>query len=227
MIYVLGGGGGSAYAFIIATYPEGSVITCTNSVGKRKLSNNKIIYYVKKPHGAQQICTLTSTDGVHTATKNVTIEYEGQSIAVTLAYEYVIFENGVLNSDMGGLVRIGDKLGGSTWTISGGKLYAQSSDSSSSRGYFTGTFNNAILVDESRRHLFVTIDQFPSGALQQLGIGTARDDAFSSYLSPGAISSPTTVHFDLGTSNKYFKVYSWGGGTIKISRIWAKSENVI
>lgn len=95
MIYVLGGGGGSAYAFIIATYPEGSVITCTNSVGKRKLANDKIIFYVKKPrNGETQTCHVECHLGEDSTSKDVEITYEGQSVSISLSYAYVLWTNG-------------------------------------------------------------------------------------------------------------------------------------
>lgn len=92
MIYVLGGGGGSAYAFVIVNYPAGSTVTCTNSSGKKDLSTTKKLFYIKK--GATS-CTVTATKDGKTATKTVSGITEGGSTTITLAYELIIYNNGV------------------------------------------------------------------------------------------------------------------------------------
>lgn len=95
MIYVMGGGGGSAFAFIIVNYPAGSTVTCTNSSGKKDISSTKRLFYVKEPSsGSSQSCVVTATDGTRTATQTVSIT-EGQSKTITLAYTLYLIKNGV------------------------------------------------------------------------------------------------------------------------------------
>lgn len=102
MIYgdpiILGGGGsgGDVYAFIVTTYPAGSV--CTASSGSTTLTagDTSGSWVFKIP--AAGTWTVTSTDGTDTATANVAISTEGQSFNVELAYNIEFVKNGVLTS---------------------------------------------------------------------------------------------------------------------------------
>ena len=90
-VFIMGGGGGSAYAFVIVNYPAGSTVTCTNSSGKKDLSATQRIFYIKK--GATS-CVVTATLNGKSASKTVTDITEGSSQTITLAYELVIYNRG-------------------------------------------------------------------------------------------------------------------------------------
>lgn len=99
MIYgdpiILGGGGsgGDVYAFILATYPAGSV--CTASSGSTTLTagDTSGSWVFKIP--AAGTWTVTSTDGTDTATATVVISTEGQSESISLSYRLFIVHTGV------------------------------------------------------------------------------------------------------------------------------------
>ena len=57
-VHHIGGGGGSAYAFVIVNYPAGSTVTCTNSSGNKDLSTTQKLFYIKK---GTTSCTVTAT----------------------------------------------------------------------------------------------------------------------------------------------------------------------
>lgn len=233
-IFIMGGGGGGRpYAFIIVNYPEGSTVTCNNINGKKELSSTKILFYVKKPSSGSTVnCEVScSNSSSQSASQTVSITSEGQSKTVTLAYEFVIFD-GTLNSAMGSMVKKGDNLGGSTWDIYSKNLRLVSSDNyPSQRGYVTGCFTNGFAVDASRRYLSFTVVTSDSGSLQQIGVSTNNNaDSFNKSISPGSVSSssPKTFTIDLNDyigSTVYFKVYSWGGNTIRLSKVWAKKTS--
>ena len=86
------GGGSDTYAFIIVTYPAGS--TCTASNGTRTLTapdtSGSVVFDIPTPSSTPESWTVTSTDGVNTATETVSITYDGQSTSVNLAYFYGI-----------------------------------------------------------------------------------------------------------------------------------------
>lgn len=102
MIYgdpiILGGGGsgGDVYAFIVATYPAGSV--CTASSGSTTLTagDTSGSWVFKIP--AAGTWTVTSTDGTDTASTTVVISTEGQSVNIELAYNIEFVKGGVLTS---------------------------------------------------------------------------------------------------------------------------------
>lgn len=85
------GGGSAAYAFVIATFPAGSTVSCTNSSGSKDLSATQKLFYLKQDTTS---CTVTATKDGKTATKAVTGITEGSSTTVTLTYELVVYNRG-------------------------------------------------------------------------------------------------------------------------------------
>lgn len=220
------GGGDSAYAFVIANYPAGSTVTCTNSSGKKDLSATQTLFYIKKGITS---CVVTATLSGKSATKTVTGITEGSSSTVTLSYEYVVFADGQINSDMGALKLSYDKVGGSTWKIVGGNLTLISADGSGQRGVAYGGFTNPVAVNAERRYLCFTVVQ-GSGNNSEVGASTNNGEGFSAYASTGDVSeaNPKSICIDLAAyyGNCYIKAYSWGATIVKVSRIWLQSEGL-
>ena len=81
-------------AVIAVTYPEGSVCTCSNGTKtlKARDTSGKALFNV--PVGEW---TVSCTDGSRTTSKTVSITTEGQVESVTLSYELVLFNNGVVS----------------------------------------------------------------------------------------------------------------------------------
>ena len=94
VLNMVGGGSGSGdvYAFIVVSYPAGS--TCTASNGTTTLTapdtSGSVVFDIPTPSSTPESWTVTSTDGVNTATETVRITYDGQSTSVNLAYFYGI-----------------------------------------------------------------------------------------------------------------------------------------
>lgn len=224
VVHHIGGGGGGAYAFVIVNYPAGSTVTCTNSAGSKDISSTQKLFYVKK---AATSCTVTATLNGKSVSKTVSNITEGSSSTVTISYEYVVFADGQINSDMGALKLSYDKVGGSTWAITDGNLTLISADGSGQRGVAYGGFSNPVAVNAERRYLCFTVVQ-GSGNNSQVGASVNNGEGFSAYSSTGDVSSasPKTVCIDLAAyyGNCYVKLYSWGGTAIKVSRIWLQSE---
>lgn len=224
-VHHIGGGGGSAYAFVIVNYPAGSTVTCTNSSGNKDLSATQKLFYIKK---GTTSCTVTATLNGKSASKTVSNITEGSSSTVTLSYEYVVFADGQLNSEMGALTLSYDKVGGSTWTIVDGNLTLISAESSI-RGIAYGGFTNPVVVNAERRYLCFTVVQ-GSGNNSEVGASTNNGEGFSAYAATGDASAddPKNICIDLAAyyGNCYIKAYSWGGTTTKVSRIWLQSEAI-
>ena len=223
VVHHIGGGGGSAYAFVIVNYPAGSTVTCTNSSGKKDLSTTQKLFYIKK---SVTSCTVTATLNGKSASRTVSNITEGSSSTVTLSYEYVVFADGQINSDMGALKLSYDKVGGSTWVITDGNLTLISAESSV-RGVAYGGFANPVAVNAERRYLCFTVVR-GSGNNSEVGASTNNGEGFSAYANTGDVSavSPKTICIDLAAyyGTCYVKLYSWGGTTTKVSRIWLQSE---
>lgn len=82
------------YAIISVTYPEGSVCTCSNgSVAlTAKDTSGKAIFVIP----SAGTWTVTAVSGDKTASKAVSITAEGQVETVTLTYELILFDNGII-----------------------------------------------------------------------------------------------------------------------------------
>lgn len=95
MIYVLSGGAGKPYAVISVTYPSGSTVTCTNGSKtlKAKDTSGKAIFVI--PYAGTW--TVKAVKGSKSTSKAVSITAEGQVETVTLSYELVLFNNGVVS----------------------------------------------------------------------------------------------------------------------------------
>lgn len=76
---------------IAVTYPEGSVCTCTNGTRtlKAKDTSGKALFNVSAGEW-----TVTATDGIDTASKAVSITYEGQVESVSLSYTQYLYNKG-------------------------------------------------------------------------------------------------------------------------------------
>lgn len=226
VVHHIGGGGGGAYAFVIVNYPAGSTVTCTNSAGSKDIASTQKLFYVKKDATS---CTVTATLNGKSASKTVSNITEGSSSTVTLSYEYVVFADGQINSEMGALTLSYDKVGGSTWEIVGGKLTLISADGGGQRGVAYGGFTNPVAVNAERRYLCFTVVQ-GSGNNSEVGASTNNGEGFSAYANTGDVSeaNPKSICIDLAAyyGNCYIKAYSWGATIVKVSRIWLQSEKL-
>lgn len=88
-------GGGTPYAAIGVTYPSGSVCTCTNGTLTltAKGTGGKAIFVIP----SAGTWTVTAVSGSKSTSKTVSITAEGQVETVTLMYELVLFNNGVVS----------------------------------------------------------------------------------------------------------------------------------
>lgn len=88
-------GGGTPYAAIGVTYPSGSVCTCTNGTLTltAKDTSGKAIFVIP----SAGTWTVKAVSGSKSTSKAVEITAEGQVKNVTLSYELVLFNNGVVS----------------------------------------------------------------------------------------------------------------------------------
>lgn len=95
MIYVLSGGSSKPYAVISVTYPSGATCTCTN--GSKTLTakdtTGKALFVIP----SAGTWTVKAVKGSQSTSKAVSITAEGQVETVTLSYELVLFNNGVVS----------------------------------------------------------------------------------------------------------------------------------
>lgn len=180
-----GGGGGSAYAFVIVNYPAGSAVTCTNSSGKKDLSITQRIFYIKK---GTTSCVVTATLGSQSTSATITGITEGSSKTVTLSYELVLFENGVLSSALGAL----NNKSLNTYKIENGKITCAKSgtNTGSSTGY--GSFTVSVDLT-NRENLYIQVSSANYPTFTKFGIATTGTNDFAASQSKTKTESETLV----------------------------------
>lgn len=110
MIYVLSGEA-APYAAIGVTYPSGSTVTCTNGSKtlKAKDTSGKALFAIP----SAGTWTVKAVKGSKSTSKTVSITAEGQVKTVTLTYQMILFDNGVI----GGIKWDASKVDDSTYCI--------------------------------------------------------------------------------------------------------------
>lgn len=178
-----GGSGGSVYAFVIVNYPAGSTVICTNSSGNKDLSTTQKLFYIKKDTTS---CTITATLSEKTASKTITGITEGSSQTITLAYELVLFENGVLSSALGALKN--QSL--TTYAIENGKITC--AETGSNTGNRTGYGSFTLPVDlTGRTNLCITASSYNYPTYVKFGVSAVGTDTFAASQSKTKTASET------------------------------------
>lgn len=95
MIINMSGGGGKPYAVISATYPAGSTCVCSNGSKTLKAKDTSGTALFVIPEAGTW--TVTATSGSKSTSKAVSITAEGQVETVTLMFELLLFNNGLVD----------------------------------------------------------------------------------------------------------------------------------
>ena len=92
-VELFGAGIGKALALIRASFPEGSVCTCTDGKKIMKAKSAEGVWLFPLPHGGSW--TVSAADGAESASREVHVE-EGQSIHLSLEYKDFIIHEGLV-----------------------------------------------------------------------------------------------------------------------------------
>ena len=118
----VGGGGTKPYAVIGVTYPSGSTCTCTNGSKtlKAKDTTGKAIFVIP----SAGTWTVKAVKGNKSKSETVSITAEGQVATVELVYEFVLYDNGIMQN--GGVIKSIDHestYGSNSAVVKDGYLY--------------------------------------------------------------------------------------------------------
>lgn len=108
-----GSGTGNVFAFIVATYPEGSTCTCSNGEKTFTAKGTTIPYVFFIPEAGTW--TVTSTNGTDSSTVDVVISSAGQSESVKLAYSLQLADFNITGIEGTDYIKIDD--GDGNWRI--------------------------------------------------------------------------------------------------------------
>lgn len=213
-------------ATISITYPATSTCVVTNSGGQTVASDTNTGTSTKtwtatvNATGTYTV-TATATDGSgKSKSQSVSITADGQSESVSLAYEFVLFDNGSYASVTGGWTDIQDNT-----------LYKSvygTSQYDDTIGYLS-TVNSVNLLDYST--LYFVVSSYSSNNGLTIGVsptkGTANDFSASYKFDNGKESETETVYpVDISSvSSGYIKArlvgYNGGTASIRIKKVYA------
>lgn len=223
-----GGSGNKVFAVIGATYPAGSICTCSN--GSKTLTTKDTSGRAMFVIPSAGTWTVTAVSGSKSKSKAVSITAEGQVENVTLTYELVLFNNGVVS--------------GYAWdssNVESGYGYAQVSDGLIYLGGFTwdnglvfkpgwgeiGISSAIGLSDYSTLKVRLNkIDSAKGTAKIQVGTTALGDDTATTTVT---LTAGTTTSLDISsiTGSKYISLYAQSdtsdyGNSIKayFDKVW-------
>lgn len=223
MILNMTGGGASPFAFILVTYPEGSTVTCTNSSGKKDISDTQRLFYIKK--GVVPFnCVVTAIDGTHTATKTVSIEYEGQGENIALAYDLILFDSNVES----GWEHKNRVSGYGTAAIESGKIHLKGHMASgSASNLYTCLFYHTNSVEKADyTTLKIDVDSVTTGSgvylivqttPKAIDINGSQDGAPVAQV---ALTAAGTFSLEYPSGDYYVGILCSGTSEAYVSKVW-------
>lgn len=201
-------GGGTPYAAIGVTYPSGSVCTCTNGTLTltAKGTGGKAIFVIP----SAGTWTVKAVSGSKSASKTVSITAEGQVETVTLMYELVLFNNGVVSGYAWGS---SNNNGYGDGKVSDGLIYLYGytwdNNISLQPGWGEIGISSAIdLSDYSTLKVHLNkIDNADGTAKIQVGTTALGDNTATKNVTLTA-GTTTSLNISSITGNKYISLYA-------------------
>lgn len=177
---MVGGGGGKLFAVIAVTYPAGSICTCVSGTKtlKAKDTSGKALFNVTVGEW-----TVSCTDGTDTASKAVSITYEGQVESVKLSYALVLYDSGDECTDItGGWSGFACYSGTSkgTFTKNSSSIYIKSNGSKGAQSIAAAPANKIDITDISTLKVNVTSFNVQSESRTFFILSSSRDTSSTS-----------------------------------------------
>lgn len=209
------------YAVIAVAYPSGSICTCTDGTKTLSLKDTSGQGFFLIPYAATW--TVTASDGTNTKFESVEITSEGQSVSVTLSYELLLFNGGVVEP----------------WTVISAKptatisdtIYLYASDPDTPVVSAVRTTNQIDLSGYSELKYTVTENKMEKNAFMCVTSSTKApitagipNTVTSSVVAYGQPSSTGTYSVDISsvTGSYYISLaeghYSTSG--LRVSKVW-------
>ena len=209
MIYILSGGADKPYAVIGVTYPSGATCTCTNGSKTltAKYTTGKAIFIIP----SAGTWTVKAVNGSKSTSKTVSITAEGQVETVTLSYELVLFNNGVVSGYKWDSSNFDSGYGDAK--VSNGLIYLYGytwdNNISLQRGWGEIGISSAIdLSDYSTLKVHLNkIDNADGTAKIQVGTTALGDDTATKTVT---LTAGTITSLDISsiTGSKYISLYA-------------------
>ena len=211
-------GGGSAFAVIDVSYPEGAACTCSNGTRTLKAKDTSGHWLFAIPKAGEW--TVNATNGTKEKSVTVTVTEE-KAYTAKLTFELVLFDNGEYAEETGGWNKTGKKLSlsASTTSMDGDEDNAYTNNPIDLTGYNTLRF----ILDS-------TSSSRDQGRL--VGVGSSKTGTgFNAKLNITNSSGTGEKSIDVSQLNGeyYVKAYcqawpeengAWATTTLTISKVW-------
>lgn len=211
-------GGGSVYAVIDVTYPEGAICTCTNGTRTLKAKDTSGHWLFAIPKAGEWI--VKATNGAKEKSVTVTVTEE-KAYTAKLTFELVLFDNGEYAEETGGWNKSGKKLSlsASTTSMDGDEDNAYTNNPIDLTGYNTLRF----ILDS-------TSSSRDQGRL--IGVGSSQEGSnFKTYINITNSSGTGEKEVDISQLNGKYYVKAhcsawpdengvWATTTLTISKVW-------
>lgn len=214
-------GGGSAFAVIDVSYPEGAACTCSNGVRTMQAKDTSGHWMFQIPRAGEWTVTAENESSSKSETVNIT---ESRAYTVDIKFTLVLYDSGSEYPESTG-----------EWSVtSSGGEYADACEITKNAknmvffvGYHsTASFSHSKPIDMSKYatlHILGKFDDKSTGESGTAGISTSNSgEEFNASVSMSGDSGNVQRDVDLSNvnTNAYFKIYMKDTCQFTASKIW-------
>ena len=205
---MVGGGSGKLFAVIAVTYPVGSVCTCVSGTKtlKARDTSGKALFNVTVGEW-----TVSCTDGTDTASKAVSITYEGQVESVELNYNFYLYRSGnQMEENTGGWKKHYSNGDGASFGSDKINIWGKAQT-------YTGAVQTANKIDFSKFSKLIVICVDPTtNFVVRLSTYKTTENYRNEDIAKASSENPGTTSIDLSNidSSGYVALYSDKSATV-------------
>lgn len=207
------------YAVIAVAYPSGSICTCTDGTKTLSLKDTSGQGFFLIPYAATW--TVTASDGTNTKFENVEITSEGQSVSVTLSYQLIAFDNGVIAPEFG---EISLAVAGTGGLTDEGLLRLGGDAYTNDKATFTGAINPSNAGYKTFKMLITSSESGGTFGLSSDSNTSTTNWIASNKYKSGLADAVVSCPIDAVNADCYIKVISSNNSSgrkyANISKIW-------
>ena len=215
-------GGGSAFAVIDVSYPEGAACTCSNGVRTMQAKDTSGHWMFQIPRAGEWTVTAENESSSKSETVNVT---ESKAYSVDIKFTLILYDSGSEHPETTGTWQVtssdGDHAHDCTITKNAGSMVFTAAYHS------TASFSHSLPIDMSgyaTLHILGKFDNKSTGESGTVGVSTSNSGAgFNASASMAGIDSgyvQRNIDISKIMSGAYFKVYLVETNQFTISKIW-------
>lgn len=215
-------GGGSAYAVIDVSYPEGAACTCSNGVRTMQAKDTSGHWMFQIPRAGEWTVTAENESSSKSETVNVT---ESKAYSVDIKFTLILYDSGSEHPETTGTWQVTSSAGeyahDCTITKNAGSMVFTAAYNS------TASFSHSLPIDMSgyaTLHILGKFDNKSTGESGTVGVSTSNSgEEFNASVSMSGIDSGNVqrdVDLSNVNTNAYFKIYMENTCQFTASKIW-------